>query len=274
VTFARDLLVVGRPASIARDGGASHLRASIWAAALLVLSALTPVHGQQSDEDARRDRIMQWQARATPADCQALTEALADESFDLRSRAASALYWKCDRAAAAAFAPLLCRTLELGNAEAGAVLLLGYARPEVAVPCLQKPAGQRKMVKLAVSARPVPIAVPIRVALARLGEAEAVRDLRMAFEKPDLETSLFLLGVLRDIDDREALRASLRFLDDEREAPGVVSHATRTVRDVAVEALAARFSLKPTFSLAPGRRYAAREIAEIRAAAERAISAL
>jgi HEAT repeat protein len=246
----------------------------LWTATLLFLSALTPVQGQQLDEDARRDRIMQWQARATPADCQALTEALADESFDLRSRAASALYWKCDRAAAATFAPLLCDTLKLGNAEAGAVLLLGYARPDVAVPCLQEAAGRRRMVKLAVSARPVPIALPIKVALARLGQADAVRNLRMAFEKPDLETSLFLLGVLRDIEDREALRASLRFLDDEREAPGVVSHAVRTVRDVAVEALAARFSLKPAFSLEPGRRYTAGQISEIRAAAARAISAL
>jgi HEAT repeat protein len=246
----------------------------LWSATLLFLAALTPVHGQQLDEDARRDRIMQWQARANPADCEALTGALTDESFDLRSRAASALYWKCDRTAAATFAPLLCRTLELGNAEAGAALLLGYARPEAAVPCLQKAAQQRRMVKLAVSARPVPIALPVRVALARVGQAEGVRDLRAAFEKPDVETSLFLLGVLRDIEDREALRASLRFLDDEREAPGVVSHAVRTVRDVAVEALAARLSLKPTFPLEPGRRYTPAQTAEIRAAAEQKISSL
>jgi len=274
VTFARDLLAAGRRAPIARDGGAAHFRTSMWAAAVLFLSAVSPLHGQQPDEDARRDRIMQWQARATPADCQALTEALADESLDLRSRAASALYWKCDRAAAETFAPLLCRTLELGNAEAGAALLLGYARPEAAVPCLQKAAGQRRMVKLAVSARPVPVVLPVRVALARLGQADGVRELQTAFARPDLETSLFLLGVLRDIKDREALRASLRFLDDEREAPGMVAHAVRAVRDVAVEALVARFSLKPTFPVEPGRRYAAREIAEVRAAAEQAISAL
>jgi hypothetical protein len=80
--------------------------------------------------------------------------------------------------------------------------------------------------------------------------------------------------VLRDIEDREALRASLRFLDDEREAPGVVSHAVRTVRDVAVEALAARLSLKPTFPLEPGRRYTPAQTAEIRAAAEQKISSL
>jgi HEAT repeat protein len=270
----RDFAVVGRRTSIAHDGGNSLLRVLLWAATLLFLAALTPVHGQQLDEDARRDRIMQWQARATPADCEALTGALTDESFDLRSRAASALYWKCDRTAAATFAPLLCRTLELGNAEAGAALLLGYARAEAAVPCLQKAAQQRRMVKLAVSARPVPIALPVRVALARLRQAEGVRDLRTAFEKPDLETSLFLLGVLRDIEDREALRASLRFLDDEREAPGVVSHAVRTVRDVAVEALAERFSLKPTFAIEPGRRYTPAQAAEIRGAAEQKISSL
>jgi len=241
-------------------------------AALALLSTLTLLHGQQLDEAARRDRIMQWQARAAPADCKALSGALTDESFDLRSRAASALYWKCDRAAAATFAALLCRTLELGNAEAGAVLLLGYARPEDAEPCLQKAARQSRMVKLAVSARPVPIALPVRVALARLGHADGIGALRTAFDMPDVDTSLFLLGVLRDIEDGAALRASLRFLDDDREAPGVVAHAMRRVRDVAVEALAARFSLKSTFALEPGRRYAAREITEIRTAAEQRIS--
>ena len=246
----------------------------LWAVALLPVLAPTPIHGQDLTEDARRDRIMQWQARATPADCKALTEALADESFDLRSRAASALYWKCDRADAANFAPLLCKTLALQNAEAGAVLLLGYAKPETAVPCLQEAARQRRMVKLAISARPVPIALPVKVALARLNQAESVRELRAAFEKPEVETSLFLLGVLRDIEDREALRASLRFLDDEREAPGAVSHAVRAVRDVAVEALVARFSLRPAFPIEPGRRYTARELAEIRALAEQRISSL
>ncbi len=274
MTFVREPLAAGLSAPIARDRGATYFRISMSAAAALFLSAASPLHAQQPDEDARRDRIMQWQAGATPADCQALTGALADESLDLRSRAASALYWKCDRAAAESFAALLCRTLDLGNAEAGAALLLGYARREAAVPCLEKAAGQRRMVKLAVSARPVPVVLPVHVALARLGQADGVRELRMAFAQPDLETALFLLGVLRDIKDREALRASLRFLDDGREAPGVVTHAARTVRDVALEALVARFSLKPTFSIEPGRRYAAREIAEVRAAAEQAISAL
>jgi hypothetical protein len=272
VAFAPDLLVIGRRTANARRGGVLLVQILLCAAALF--SALKWAPAQQLDEAARRDRIMQWQARATPADCRALAEALTDESFDLRSRAASALYWKCDRPAAATFAALLCRTLELGNAEAGAVLLLGYAGPDAAVPCLQKAARQSRMVKLAVSARPVPIALPVRVALARVGQVEGVRELRMAFDNPDLDASLFLLGVLRDIEDRAALRASLRFLDDDREAPGMVAHATRAVRDVAVEALAQRLSLKPTFSLQPGRRYSADEIAEIRAAAERAISAL
>jgi HEAT repeat protein len=240
--------------------------------AAVFLATLTPLQAQQPDESARRDRIMQWAARAGPDDCKALAGALADDSFDLRSRAASALYWKCDRAAATTFAPLLCRTLELDNAEAGAILLLGYARPEAAVPCLEKAERRPRMVKLAVSARPVPSTLAAQVALARLGQAEGVHGLRTALEKPTLEATLFLLGVLRDIEDREALRASLRFLDDERQAPGVVAHAVRTVRDVAVQAFVARFSLKPTFPLEPGRRYTAAEAAETRIAAEQAIA--
>jgi HEAT repeat protein len=224
-------------------------------------------------EDARRDRVMQWAAKAGPNECGALTGALLDESFDIRNRAASALYWKCDRTLAVSFAPALCRTLELGNAEAGAVLLLGYTRPEDATACLKLAAQRREMVKLAVSAQPVPMTLAAHVALARLGDAAAVSELRQAFEKPDVPTALFLLGVLQDIVDPEALRAAVKLLDDDRPGPGVVAHATRTIRDIALEALVARLALIPSFALEPGRRYDSRELAEIRTAADRVLSA-
>jgi hypothetical protein len=45
----------------------------------------------------------------SPGTCQALAEALTDESYDIRGRAASALYWRCDRSAAAKFTAQLCR---------------------------------------------------------------------------------------------------------------------------------------------------------------------
>src|SRR5882757_4127781 len=110
-----------------------------------------PLTSQRLNEDARRERVMYWAAKATPADCEALTGALTDESYDIRNRAASALYWRCERASAAKFAPQLCRSIELGIAEAGAVLLLGYTRSADAALCLREAASRKEMVKLTLS---------------------------------------------------------------------------------------------------------------------------
>jgi hypothetical protein len=248
------------------------MRSVVCFLAMMAACAQAPSTPQKLDENARLEQVIQWAAKARPADCAALTSVLLDDSFDLRNRAASALYWKCDRAKAINFGTSLCRSLELGNAEAGAVLLLGYARPEVAKPCLRTMAKRPEMVKLEVSAQPVSISLAATVALARLGDAEAQHQLRQAFDKPTQTTALFLLGVLRDIDDHEALQAAVKLLDDDREAPGVMSDSTRTIRDVALEALVARLSLTTSFAVEPGRLYDPQQISEVRTAAERALS--
>lgn len=230
---------------------------------LVVLSSAAFAQRGPQGEDARVDRVMKLAVEATPAACRAIRPYLTDDSYDIRNRAANALYWRCDRAAASGFTPLLCRSIEMGNAEAGTVLLLGYGKAEEVAGCLGKVAARKEMVKLTLGSKPVPIALAAAVPRARFGEPE---ELRKAFRKPDLPTALFLLGVLRDIEDPEALRAARAFLDDEREAPGVVAHGTRRVRDVALEALVGRFGLKVSFAIAPGREYAPAEVAEVRSA--------
>jgi HEAT repeat protein len=239
---------------------------------LLLIGIAGLLAGQTRGEDERLERVLRLAAEASPAACKALVDTLVDESFDLRSRAASALYWKCERNAAANYTAQLCRSIELGNPEAGAALLLGYAKPDEGTPCLRKAARRPDMVKLAVSAQPVPIGLPVQVALARLKDPAATRELRREFNKPSEQTALFLLGVLRDIEDRDALRAAVGLLDDERPGPGVVAHATRRIRDITLEALVARLSIKPPFAIEPGKRYGARELAEVRTLAERALA--
>jgi hypothetical protein len=151
--------------------------------------------------------------------------------------------------------------------------LLGYAKPEDALLCSRRAAGGKQMVKLTLGSKPVPIALPARVAMARLGDRGALLQLRESFEKPDLPVTLFLLGVLRDIEDHDALKAAVSLLDDDRQAPGVVAHGSRKVRDVCLEALVARLSLTPSFQVKPGRHYTPTEIAEVRSAAGLALSA-
>ena len=220
-------------------------------------------------ENARRDRIMQWAVKPDANACTRIQEGLTDPSADIRIRASNALYWKCDRKETAKTgAKSLCRSIQLGNAHAGAWLLLGYAEPETAKACLQKPIPKSAMVKLATSSKPVPATLAADVSRARLGDPTL---LRAAFQKPSLDEALFLLAALREIDDPESLTAAIKLLDDNtRQAPGPDFHTTRPLRNVALEALTAKFQLKTSFPIDPTRMYTPAEIEEVRTAATQA----
>jgi len=216
---------------------------------------------------------MLWGSQPDAAACQSLQAGLIDPSADIRLRAANALFWKCDRATTGKTAvKALCRSVELGNAHAGAWLLLSYADAGTAIPCLKKPPRTGAMVKLA-SSNPVPAGLAARVALARLGDAGALAALRKTLEKPSLDEALFLLGALREIEDSASLAGVIKLLDDNtRQAPGPDFHSTRPVRNVALQALVERFHLKPSFAIDPTRKYSDAEVAEVRSAATRALS--
>ena len=241
---------------------------------MLILSVLllTAQHG----EDIRREQVMQWAVKADAASCQSLEAALTDASSDIRQRAATALYGKCDRSVAGSRATAqLCRSADLGTASAAVYLLLGYAssRSEAEV-CLQKKHPGWEMVKLATASRPVPAALAVRVAMARLGDEKALVDLRMAFTKNSVDEALFLLAALPDVEDKQALESSLHLLDDLRECAGVKSGSKRKVRDVAADALIQRFRIAPGYPLPGlGKRYAAGEIAGVREGARVAVGA-
>ncbi len=224
-------------------------------------------------EDKRREQIMQWAIKPDAAACGKIQAGLTDPSGDIRMRAAGALYWKCDRSLTANSATqALCRSVELGNGHAGAWLLLGYAKPEEALPCLRKPPRKGAMVKLAISSKPLSAEFAARVALARLRDPAATAALRTTFEKPTLDEALFLLAALPDIEDAASLASAIKLLDDGvRQAPGPDFHTTRALRNVALEALVERFHLKPGFPLDPARRYSDSEIAEVRKAATGAL---
>lgn len=236
------------------------------------LAAQNPPYNSLS-ESARRDKIMLWGSQPDATACQSLQAGLIDPSADIRLRAANALFWKCDRSTTGKTAvKALCRSVELGNAHAGAWLLLSYADAATAIPCLKKPPRSGAMVKLA-NSNPVPAGLAARVALARLGDVGALVALRKALEKPTLDEALFLLGALREIEDPASLAGVIKLLEDNtRQAPGPDFHTTRAVRNVALEALVERFHLKPSFAIDPARRYSDTEVAEVRGGATRALS--
>ena len=237
----------------------------MWSWRMFLFVLASALAAQPAVDAIRRERVMQLAAKADAKSCELLEAALTDPSSDIRGRAASALYWKCDRNVTGQRAvQSLCRSVALGNANAGALLLLGYSvRPEEARPCLDRTFPKWAKVKLVTSMQPVPAPVAARVALARLGDAKAVDELRAAFnERTPLPETLFLLAVLSDIQQPGILAAVLMHLDDTRVCPGLIAHATRQVRDVAVEALVSRLNLE--FQVEPGKRYSDAEIDTVR----------
>jgi hypothetical protein len=227
--------------------------------------------GAASDENSRRLQLMQLANKPDLAACVKIEASLTDASADIRQRAASALYWRCDRVRTGERAvQALSRSVEMGNANAGALLLLGYAPRKEAEARLQKPLPGWAMVKLATSAQPVPASLAARVALARLGDETAIAELRKSFAKASIPEALFLLTVLPDINDRGALEAAIALLGDARECPGVDSESKRRVQDAALEALVDRFKLATSFKIERGREYTDAELAEARGLSERA----
>lgn len=251
------------------------IRLTFAALVLCVTAASQALPYNALSENARREQIMQWANKPDASACESIQAGLTDPSADIRQRAANALYWKCDRGKTGqTAAKALCRSVELGNAHAGAWLLLGYARPEDAKPCLRKPPPKGAMVKLAAPAKPVPAGFAARVALARLGDPDATAALRGAFQGPPLDEALFLLAALRDIEDLASLKAAIKLLDDNtHQVPGPDSHSTRTLRNVVLEALVERLYLKTSFQIDPARKYSGAEIDEVRAAAGQAVVA-
>lgn len=230
-------------------------------------------NSKRPNEEARREQVMEWSVKADAVACQGLERALTDPVADIRVRAATALYGRCDRAVTARrAAQAICASLEMGNASAGAILLLGHASREQAEPCLRRPFPKGSAVKGVTSSRPVPSEFAAIVPLAKLGNEKALVSLRAAFARPTVAEALFLLSVLHEVNDGEALRASVGLLDDERPVPSARSDAMRKMRDAAVDALADRLSLRMSFQPQTGQRFTPAEVAEVKAAALAAIA--
>jgi hypothetical protein len=149
------------------------------------------------------------------------------------------------------------------------VLLLGYDSSTASLELLHRLREQSgaESAKLNPWDPIVPLALPVDVALSRLGDAGARSRLLEQAERGSLETKLFLLGVLRDVDAPEVLQALAPTLDDERQVPGGVpsgADPARRLTDTAVDAFIRRLGLSVDFDANGARRYSAAEAGQVK----------
>ncbi|MBI4905473.1 MAG: hypothetical protein HY820_17705 [Acidobacteria bacterium] len=207
-------------------------------------------------------------AAQTASECDGLVPGLTSASADARERAARTLYKRCPVDVTGAMGNLrasLRKSVELGNANAGALLLLGrYRDAETREFLEQRVAATAPKLKLDPWQKPVPVGLAAAVAAVSAGSPNARERLKEAL-KP-VEEAEFLTSVLPSIQDNKSLDMLLALLVDERTvSTGVPSGATprRRIADLAADGLASRFSLTE-FKVRPGDRYTRGELEQIR----------
>jgi HEAT repeat protein len=234
--------------------------------------ALVPLVAD-ANEDVRREAVALLALVGGEAAVTPLARALSDSSTEVSERAALALYERFDpdQVAANPEAAKAIRASIAGSRPVAATLVLagylpGDATKEALRRFLEQP-GSNYETSMQSGSNPVSARLPAQLALARLGDVEAMRSVAELTERAPVAEWQFLLAAIRDINAPRVLHALKRALDDPREtAAGVPSHAgpKRRVCDEAVNALASRLKLKTSFPLTVAQRYSLDQLAEVR----------
>jgi hypothetical protein len=231
------------------------------------------------DEAVRREAVSLLGVVAGKSALAPLTDALVDQAAEIRERAAVALYQRYDPETVVAQQPAaktFARHMELGEPAASVLLMLGYLPGDETERLLREHIRRARdeTVKLFPWSDPVPSSLPAQVALARLGDRQAMAELVVASENGAVAELVFLLSVVRDIDAPRVLHAVKKCLDDERETTTGVPSGTqpkRRVCDEAVDAFVARLKLDVSFPLRDSQRYRPEELDEVRRLINQAI---
>src|SRR5262245_38351935 len=196
-----------------------------------------------------------------------VSQRLASSDPDEAGRAADALY-KSGTAAKMLAQPgvgdALRASVEHGNRTASAVLMLGHVPG--AAELLKKLTTEHgdAPVKLQLWSDVVPLRLPATVALSRLGDAQARRQLLESISELDTAGRLFLLDILPSFETPVVWHALSGYLKDSHEIRVDVPSGApkRRVCDHAVDAFLDKFAFKVSFQRKPGGRYAPGEIEE------------
>lgn len=214
-----------------------------------IIPAVVP-YLRDDNEDVRRHAVTLLGLTKSADAAPHLAAALSDQSDDIARRASRALYeLGSDAVRDPSVGAALAASVRGGNDTGGAILLLGYVAGEDSVAALnrlrERGAGRSTEVFHWSPVVPVPFAAD--VALTRLGDEAARARVLATIRDGDFDALSFLLHALRDIEDRDVLRALANAtLTDQRPAQGdAPSGADLGIRlaDVAAAQFVKRFDL-------------------------------
>jgi hypothetical protein len=203
--------------------------------------------------EVRRGAVAVLAGLPGPESCRALGTPLADESAEIRGRAAAAYYRDCPRDQTPC-EPLLAGTAK-GEPSAAAILLSGYCGDAGRKFLANPPAGRTKLDYGPV----VPVALAVSVAKLHSGDASQSTAIASAVSnRTSVSEAEFIVQVLSDI-PQSHLGTALPLLDDTRNAAALAGAPAgaqpRRICDAAVDAFAARLGLKMPFESKPAMRY-------------------
>jgi hypothetical protein len=237
-----------------------------------IIPAVVP-YLRDENEDVRRHAVTLLGLTKSADAAPHLAAALSDQSDDIARRASTALYEiGPDAVRDPAVGEALAASVLGGNDTGGAILLLGYVAGEDSVAALNKVrergAGQSTEVFHWSPVVPVPFAAD--VALTHLGNEAAKARVLATIRDGDFDALSFLLYALRDIEDRDVLRALAdATLTDKRPAQGdVPSGADVGIRlaDVAAAQFVKRFGLSVALDTTADRPLTEAELLAVREA--------
>lgn len=259
-------------------GGDLQPSAQLAEAGLAVARHVAP-YVKDPSEDVRRQAVAVLGAVGGKAALAPLLQALNDAAPDIQEMAAVAVYDRYSPrqvAAEAGAGAALRKAAREGSRSPAVPLLLAYfpgAATRAALAELRKRV-EPSQVRMRSWSLPVPGSLPVAVALSRLGDAEARKELLAAIDKGDQGEVEFLLGALREVDSPEVLHAAARALEDTRpvdhRVPAGVEPRPRLC-DVAAGAFITRLKLKVPFEVSSGAQYSPEQIELVRRAIRSAI---
>lgn len=215
------------------------------------------------DIGVRGETLAVLQQIGGDAACRAIEPSLNDSASDIRAKAISAYFQRCDHS------QVPCEYLLPGLAKvqpsALAIAAAGFCGEE-ATALLTRMLRGNVFVRAdaGVGSPLVPRNLAAAVGLRIAGQEPQEVRLRTALHsKTSVAEPEFVLRLLADLPDSVA-REALPLLQDERAVPS----AGRRLQDAAVDAFVARLHLKPTFEHGRTRRYLPEEIEQVRAAAD------